>query len=288
MLGLDRATLRKLTSSRMFEGVRLKSSLCEIFHENTKLTPLSGRTAGALSAAFLRSKAAHKLTEAPYKQYSLMDREALPEIEPQGEFEEILVGRRSRRVFSGDPATREELAKLLYLTYGRTAPGGLFRPVASGGGLYPLELYITVINVEGLEPGLYHYNIEHHCLDALQRGKPDFEELGELLWLQDIEDPEQATMIVYVTAILQRSTLKYGDRGYRLVLLEAGEVIQNLALVGHSMGLGSLPLGGFMDNPLSEYLRIDGVDEVPLVPMVFGRPPQAASSVSKTDAETGD
>ena len=272
MLGLDQATIRKLSRKGSMKSVNLKSSLCEIFHENTKLTPTTGRYYGALAAAFLKSKAFHKLTATPFKKYSLMDREPLPKIDPSGELEEILVGRRSVRDFSGEPATAEELAKLFYLTYGLTAPNGQFRPIASGGGLYPLEFYVTVINVDGVEPGLYHYDVEEHHLDAIRRGDPDFDQLNELVWLQDIADPTKMSMIVFVSAILQRSTMKYGDRGYRLVLMEAGEAIHNLSILGHSMGLSSVPLGGFIDNELSEYLEIDGVDEVPLVPICFGRP----------------
>lgn len=278
MLGLTHATRRKILSRHRFEGVRLKSSLCEIFHENTKLTPMSGRAAGAQSAAFLNSSVAKRLTSAPYKLYSLMDREDLPTVEVEGELEETLAARRTRRVYSGEAVTKEEMAKLFYLSYGRTDPRGLFRPVASGGGLYPLEIYVTAINVDGLEPGLYHYNIEEHCLDAIQRGAPDFEQLNDLVWLQDIEEPEKAAMIVYITAILPRSTVKYGDRGYRLILFEAGEVLQNMTVLGEHMGLASLPLGGFMDNDLSRYLDVDGVDEVPLIPVVFGRPAKPASS----------
>jgi SagB-type dehydrogenase family enzyme len=274
VLGLDRSTIHKLSVKGSMKSIRLKSSLCEIYHENTKLTPTMGRYYGALAAAFLRMPALRKLTSAPFKKYTLMDREVLPAIRPSGQLEETIVARRSRRAFSGQPATVEQLSRLLYLTYGRTAPGGLFRPIASGGGLYPLEFYVTVINVDGLAPGLYHYDVEEHHLDAIRRAPADFEELEELLWLQDVEDPTKLAMIIYVSAILQRSTMKYGDRGYRLILMEAGEAVHNLALLAQSMELGCCPLGGFMDNALSEYLDVDGVDEVPLVPVCFGQPTQ--------------
>lgn len=118
--------------------------------------------------------------------------------------------------------------------------------------------------------GCNHYNVEYHCLDVIRREVADFERLGRILWLGDLEDPQSSAAIVYVAAMLQRTTLKYGDRGYRLVLLEAGEAIHNMALLACQMNLACCPLGGFMDNMLSTYLEVDGVDEVPLVPMVIG------------------
>jgi SagB-type dehydrogenase family enzyme len=86
---------------------------------------------------------------------------------------------------------------------------------------------------------------------------------------------------VLVTAIFQRSTFKYQDRGYRLILIEAGEVAQNMTLEATSLGLGACLLGGYLDNDLSGLLEIDGIDEAPLLPVVLGRPagsnPRASS-----------
>lgn len=270
MLGWNRGTVRKLADPNARRGVRAKSTLCEIFHENTKLTPLSGRAAGTRSAAFLRSAVMRKLVASPYKTYSLMDREELPGVTAAGQLEAAVVNRRSLRRFGGDAMKLQDLARILYLTYGLVSPGRGARPIASGGGLYPLELYVTAVNVDGLRSGVYHYNVEHHCLDVIRREVADFDELEKILWLGDLEAPEASAAIVYVTAILQRTTLKYGDRGYRLVLLEAGEAIHNIALLACQMNLACCPLGGFMDNMLSAYLEVDGVDEVPLVPLVIG------------------
>ena len=283
MLGLDKATIRKLSRIHSMKKVRFESTLYEMFHENTKFTPLKGRYYGALSAAFLSSKVCQRLAAMPFKQYSMMDKEELPPVETAGQLDQVVTERRSVRRFSGEPATLSELAKLLHFTYGKTDPRGYFRPIASGGGLYPLEIYITALNVEGLEPGLYHYNAEDHSLDAIRRGEVDLEEMERLVWLKDIEDMEKASMILFVAAMLPRSTLKYGDRGYRLVLMEAGGAVHNLGLLARSMGLGCCPMGGFLDNALSEYLGIDGIDEVPLVPMVFGRPATASPGSANGD-----
>ena len=268
MLKWSRGTVRKLAGVGG-RSVKLKSALCEVFHENTKLTPLSGREFGVRSGSFLRSAVARKLAATPYKVYSLVEQVALPNISVSGELEETIIHRRSRRSFSGDPVGLEDVARLLYLTYG-LGKDGKGRPIASGGGLYPLEFYVTAWNVRDLKSGIYHYNVEAHCLDVVRQEAANCEELRKIVWLEDIEHVNCVAFIVFVAAMLPRTTIKYGDRGYRLVLMEAGEAVQNLALLASAMGVGCCALGGFLDNALSEYLDIDGVDEVPLVPVVFG------------------
>ena len=273
MLKWNRCVVKKLAGGRLHRGVNLNSSLCEVFHENTKLTPLSQRTAGTLAASFLKSDVMHHLAAGPYKVYSLMDRQELPPVEPRDTVERAIVGRRSRRRYSRQAVGLDDLARLLFLTYGRVGRGGGARPIASGGALYPLEFYVTAVNVAGLEAGVYHYNVEEHCLDVIRRDDGGTTaRLSEIVWLEDIETVENIGAVIFIAAFLPRTTVKYGDRGYRLVLIEAGEAVHNLGLLASQMELGCCPLGGFIDNALSGYLEIDGVDEVPLVPVVLGRP----------------
>lgn len=271
MLKLDPRLVAKLERKGSRAPFRQRSSLCELFHENTKLTPLSGRAYGQHVANFLRSDAMTRMTSTPYKIYSLDDNAGLPAVEPDGELEQTIVRRRSCRRFTGEAVSREALARLLYFAYGLTDPGGRFRAVASGGALYPLELYAVVRRVEGLEPWVYHYDTEHHRLNVVAR-EDRWERVKRVAGLQDMEDPDEAALVLFVTAIFERSTLKYLDRAYRLILLEAGEVAQNLSLLATAMGLGGYLVGGFIDNEVSSLLGLDGYNEAPLVPMPIGIP----------------
>ena len=63
------------------------------------------------------------------------------------------------------------------------------------------------------------------------------------------------------TAVFVRSRFKYGQRGYRFVLLEAGHVAQNVALTAAALALPMLPYGGFYDLRLDELVGADGLDE---------------------------
>ena len=95
-----------------------------------------------------------------------------------------------------------------------------YRSVASAGALYPFELYLAVHHIEGMDPGVYHYNIFDFCLTALRRGPvPE---------VPPVDRGASATF--YITGIFFRSAWKYRDRAYRYVLLDAGHLLENLRL----------------------------------------------------------
>jgi SagB-type dehydrogenase family enzyme len=81
-----------------------------------------------------------------------------------------------------------------------------------------------------------------------------------------------AALVVVLTAVPARSLWKYADRGYRLILLEAGHVAQTLNLASAALGLGSVNLGGFLDMELGDLLGLDNELEVPLYAIAVGQP----------------
>jgi SagB-type dehydrogenase family enzyme len=258
---LDYRLIKCFRDAGSFAPLRVESSLSEIFHENTKLTPLSARVFGQHIASFKASKLLTKITAKPYKLYSLADKVELPKAEPDNALEVMIAARRSQRRFTGGPISAEQLSRLLRFSYGRTDDGGVHkRAVASGGGLYPLEIYVAARRVEGLKPWLYHYDVEGHSLDVVRR-EDRWPALKECLALQDMEDPDSCAAMLFITAIFSRSTIKYSDRAYRMILMEAGEVGHSLSLIATALGLGGYFLGGFIDDALSDVLDIDGVAE---------------------------
>ncbi|MGZ3459113.1 MAG: SagB/ThcOx family dehydrogenase, partial [Archangium sp.] len=131
-----------------------------------------------------------------------------------------------------------------------------FRTVPSGGALYPLELFFYSDRVEGLEPGIYHYNPIANQLRVIAPGDKR-QPLGEALVQPEIA--AEASLFIFITAMFERSTFKYGDRGYRFVLLEAGHVAQNVNLVAAALELGCLNLGGYFDRRVDALLGLDGL-----------------------------
>lgn len=170
-----------------------------------------------------------------------------------------------------------------------SAPGALrqvevLRRVApSGGALYPLELYVVAVNVEGLVPGVYHYNAYDHRLEQLRAlGTAEARERLDAMLATGLNYEEVALMLV-ITATPLRTTFKYGDRGFRLLLVETGHAAQNAYLAGTALGLSACAVAGFFDDEVNRTLGINGLDEISTYVMLAGMP-LAEGGVPATEA----
>jgi SagB-type dehydrogenase family enzyme len=140
------------------------------------------------------------------------------------------------------------------------------RPAPSAGALYPLELYAVALRVDGVAPGLLHYDPYAHCLMHLT----DVDASAFAAALPDESLVDRVACALVLAAVFWRSRFKYGQRGYRFVLLEAGHVAQNALLGAAALGVPALPLGGFYDARLDALLDVDGVDESSLYVLLLG------------------
>lgn len=187
---------------------------------------------------------------------------------PRTSFRGVLARRRSSSAERRCPLPLRDLGALLEAGYaaGPRAPGVVRRPVPSGGALYPLELYVLALGVEGIEPSVLHYNPFRHRLEVL--GSLDARRVGAALVDPALVDG--AAALVVITAMFWRARFKYGVRGYRFVLLEAGHVVQNAVLAAAALGLPALPVGGFYDRRLDALVGADGLDEASVYALLLG------------------
>ena len=218
--------------------------------------------------------------EPAFKEYFGKTTLSLPEpVLPETSLREAVSARLSCRRFTGASLTLLQLATVLNTTYGihsRSTLGDLEfleRPVPSGGGLYPLELYLLANTIEGVEAGVYHYAALHHTLEQI-RSRPLTRSQVSRLFMGQPYVAEAAVVAIF-TAVVGRSLWKYGDRGYRYILIEVGHAAQNLNLVSCALGLASLNLGGFFDADLATVLQLDLESEVPLYAVAVGVPASA-------------
>jgi SagB-type dehydrogenase family enzyme len=188
----------------------------------------------------------------------------------------LALSRTSCRAYALRPMTLDHLTRMVHCGYGHggvnTWPDGtslVARPVPSAGGLYPLELYATVQRIEGLGDGLYRYDPRWHEL-APQPHQLTPRELAPHLLAQEFVS--QANAIVLIAADLGPTLARYGPRGYRYLLLEAGHVAQNLCLAATELALGSLCIGGFADRAVNALLGMDGRHQAVLYAVAFGHP----------------
>lgn len=187
---------------------------------------------------------------------------------------EALLKRHTAKHLTPEPLNLETVATLLRFAYGITRderPLGYpraFRATPSGGALYPLELYVYCAQTLGFERGLYHYNPTENHLRLVRRGDHS-RTIAHALVQENVA--YDASLLIFITAVFDRSTFKYGDRGYRFALIEAGHVAQNIDLTVFGLDLGSINLGGFYDRRIDDFLDLDGLTHSTLYMVAIGK-----------------
>ena len=205
-----------------------------------------------------------------YKEYPRFGKIALGDTNVASDLFEVIRKRSSKRDFSGKPFSKDQLSILLKYACGIVSEvgGGHHRAQPSGGGRYPIEVYPVVFaGSEEIPAGLYHYGVKRHELDVLwQRAftKDDIAAFFTYPWAQD------ATLGIFLTAVFNRNQMKYGERGYRQILIEAGEIVQNIYLVSTALGLKCCAIDGVREPDIEKLLDVDGITESVVTSLVLG------------------
>jgi len=185
-----------------------------------------------------------------------------PKIEGLTSIEETLNKRRSVRDYKRGPLGLEQISQLLWAASGQN----LYRRTApSAGATYPLEIYLVVGEVEGLEPGIYRYSSSGHSLESIKG-----EDVRNRLSAAALEQGmiRRAPISIVIAADYVRTTRRYGPKGIRYVHMEAGHVGQNISLQANALSLGTVMIGAFDDQQVREVL---GIDEEPLYIIPVGK-----------------
>ncbi len=180
--------------------------------------------------------------------------------------EGAILQRKSIRDYTNEALTLPEIAQLVWVAQGITDPDGK-RAAPSAGATYPLEIYAVIGNVEGITSGIYRYKPHQHGLVRVVDG-----ELRKALAKAALDEQfiAQAPVNLVITAIYERTTDRYGERGIRYVHMEAGHVAQNVCLQAVALNLGTVVVGAFYDSQVKEILKLAD-NEVPLYIIPVGR-----------------
>jgi SagB-type dehydrogenase family enzyme len=276
----DHAPPRTVRTASIVYGALVPAAddLAELYHEASRAYPsvaARGRSGAVLLDRLpaLRASAARAVRRCPQAAPVPLP----PPTLPIAGFADVVARRRSCRAFADASLTAPQLSALLYAGYGVThvpagdtgAVGQTFRAVPSGGALYPLDLTVCAWAVDGLAPGAYHYDPLRHALERLP-SSPSRTDVQDALVFPEVAST--SAVLVVVSSTFWRSRFKYGLRGYRFALLEAGHVVQNVLLAAAALDLGAVPLGGFYDARLDAIVGVDGVDEATVYAVAVGIP----------------
>ncbi|HZV51238.1 MAG TPA: SagB family peptide dehydrogenase [Candidatus Dormibacteraeota bacterium] len=207
----------------------------------------------------------------PFKRYPGAESIALPRDLPAGE--EPAASVLSRGGHGSEPRLDlGGLARLLFFSAGvtRHVAGIAMRAAPSAGALYPIELYLACGEVEGLEPGIYHFDPLAFALHRLRAG----DQRGHLAAATALELASTPASLL-LTGIPWRTLWRYGARGYRHLFWDAGTILANLLALTDAVGLPAHVLTAFCDAALSRLLGLDqpgALEEYPLAVVALGRP----------------
>jgi SagB-type dehydrogenase family enzyme len=195
----------------------------------------------------------------------------LPPPSERGEMslEETIARRRSVREYKEEPLSLSQISQILWAAQGLTDARGL-RAAPSAGATYPLEVFVLIgrDGVEGLDPGMYHYNVPDHSL-KLHKGGDQRADLA--MAALDQEFIAQVPVDIVICAVYERTSRYYGRRAERYVHMDAGHAGENIHLQAVALGLATVMVGAFDDERVSAVM--DLAEEVkPLYIIPLGKP----------------
>ncbi len=193
----------------------------------------------------------------------LIDLVAPSEIEVQNKnLRECIEDRQSIRKYSEDFLSQNELSWLLWCTQGikdDSEKRVTLRNVPSAGARHAFETYLLINRVEGLAPGLYRYIATKHKLMKIITTEEFTDKVTKAAYNQSAIH-SSAVSFIWV-AIPYRMTWRYGERGHRYLLLDAGHVCQNLYLAAETISSGVCAIAAYDDEIFNKILGLDGEKE---------------------------
>jgi SagB-type dehydrogenase family enzyme len=178
---------------------------------------------------------------------------------------EALAKRKSVREFASEGLTKSEISQILWAANGLAQTDqitGATRTAPSAGALQPLEIYLIT------KDALFHYQPAEQKLSRLKKGDLRYELSQAALEQTAVKD---APVDIVITAVYERTAVKYRERAERYVLLEAGHAAQNILLQAAALELGGVTIGAFKDEQVQKVLSLPQ-NHKPLYVMPVGHP----------------
>jgi SagB-type dehydrogenase family enzyme len=185
----------------------------------------------------------------------------------------LIRSRRSVRHYSGRPVPLEHLSTILFHSggiSGQTPVEGATKTVllgdepqidlrvaASGGALYPIDLFLVALKVEQLPVGVYRYLPKVHALKSVGTSL-DMLDPKTLAQFFPIEVEKAGFLIGYVYNLFENAR-KYGEMGLGFAFIEAGSIAAHVHLICTALGLGSCDVGSFSKRRFERLFDADGI-----------------------------
>ncbi len=186
---------------------------------------------------------------------------------------DTLKQRHSSRTFSGSGMNIQEFSTILKYSFGISKRSMNYNGIiastryyASGGGLYPIDVYILANNISAVKKGIYKYQPYSHSLYPLG----DRMDVKVLLQYGDFDFDSYSFVVLYEYD-LNKNYLKYGELSLLTTLVEVGNMSHNFELVCASLDFSACQIAGF-DKPYAQKcIGLDGINSHILFVNICGR-----------------
>lgn len=270
-----------LEKQRFVPDIEASNNAGYRFHDETRQYKLRSNPNFRRIESFNSNKNFLETIRYNFKTYLHAEKTPLPPLSspPSDSYEDIINRRNSCRSFSNKSITRETLFDHIQLSYKKFSfnnqessnTEGLLsrRTTASAGGLNSLELYFCALNVSGLKPGVYHYNVGSNNIELIKLG--DFK--GEIIDLFSLQHDRSSvpSVVYFITSIHERVTIKYGARGFRYIYMEAGALSHSLSLATSKLNLGGYITNVCIEEDAEKLLGLNSFQELFLLSYFLGQ-----------------
>lgn len=200
-----------------------------------------------------------------------------PKLTSSTALEEAIQSRRSKRYYSEQPVTQQELSQILWSAQGITDEAG-HRAAPSARSAYPFSIYVVVRNVSGIPAGLYLYNPKDHSLGSLGLANA-----GDRLIEAKVQDNSQKSPVVLALVAAPAKMLEKAPDNDPMpnIYLEAGHIGQNIYLQVESLKMATVVTGGFSKEAVATALELDAQNEVITYLVPFGHIGEAPAEAAE-------
>jgi len=181
---------------------------------------------------------------------------------PPCDLQTAIANRASHRQFTAESLSLEELAFLLWATQGVREvihEAAVLRTVPSAGCRHPFETYLAVVRVAELQNGIYRYLPLDHTLVFVREIDQLPAQLTAATHGQSFTG--QAAVTFIWTVIPERTEWRYAEASYKVIVLDAGHVCQNLYLACEAISAGTCAIAAYNQSLSDRLIGVNGEDE---------------------------
>jgi SagB-type dehydrogenase family enzyme len=186
--------------------------------------------------------------------------------------EQVLIKQQTVSRFTEQPLSFTQIGQLAWAAQLITEPQKTSQTATAPStptAAYHINLYVAA------QDGLFLYHPDEHTLEGIIR-----EDLREKLSeaAPNKEAVAGAPCSIIIAGSPKRNAARYSGKAQKLMLLDAGRIVQNVHLQALSLELASLAIADFNTNKLRKICRLSQ-DLEPIYLICVGYPPQEPNSL---------